>query len=39
MVAAASWSAWESYRVHQRLSFERASAAMRTSLACLIGAG
>ena len=37
LVAAASWSAWESYRVHQRLGFERASAAMRTSLASLIG--
>ncbi len=39
MVAAAAWPAWESYRVHQRLGFERARAAMRTSLAALIGAG
>ena len=39
MVAAASWPAWESYRVHQRLGFERAVAAMRTTLGRLIAAG
>ena len=35
MVAATSWPAWESYRIHQRLSFERARAAMRANLAAL----
>ncbi|MBN1530740.1 MAG: TetR/AcrR family transcriptional regulator [Thermoleophilaceae bacterium] len=39
MVAASGWGAWESYRIHQRLGFERARAAMRTTLARLIGAG
>jgi AcrR family transcriptional regulator len=37
MVAAAAWPAWESYRIHQRLGFERARAAMRLTLASLIG--
>jgi AcrR family transcriptional regulator len=39
MVASSGWPAWESYRIHQRLGFERASAAMRTTLGCLLGAG
>jgi len=39
MVAASGWPAWESYRIHQRLGFERASAAMRTTLSRLLGAG
>jgi AcrR family transcriptional regulator len=37
MVAATGWPAWESYRVHQRLGFERARAAMRLSLGRLLG--
>jgi AcrR family transcriptional regulator len=37
MIAAAAWPAWESYRIHQRLGFDRAMAAMRTTLARLIG--
>jgi TetR/AcrR family transcriptional regulator, regulator of autoinduction and epiphytic fitness len=36
LVAAAAWPAWESYRVHQRLSFARARAAMRFTMAALI---
>ena len=39
MVASSGWPAWESYRIHQRLGFERASAAMRTTLSRLLGAG
>ena len=39
MVAASGWPAWESYRIHQRLGFDRAQAAMRTSLGRLLGAG
>jgi len=39
MVAASGWPAWESYRIHQHLGFERASAAMRTTLSRLLGAG
>ena len=35
MVAASSWPAWESYRIHQRLGVERARASMRTALAAL----
>ena len=38
MVAAAAWPAWESYRIHQRLDFEQAGRAMRTSLAALLRA-
>jgi TetR/AcrR family transcriptional regulator of autoinduction and epiphytic fitness len=36
LVASCAWPAWESYRVHQRLGFERARAAMRTSMAALL---
>jgi TetR/AcrR family transcriptional regulator of autoinduction and epiphytic fitness len=36
LVAASAWPAWESYRIHQRLGFERARAAMRTTLAALL---
>jgi TetR/AcrR family transcriptional regulator, regulator of autoinduction and epiphytic fitness len=37
LVSAASWPAWEGYRVHQRLGAEWARAAMRTTLAALLG--
>ena len=36
LVAAAAWTAWESYRFHQRLGPERASAAMRAAMAGLL---
>ncbi len=36
MVAAAAWPAWESYRIHQRLDFEQAERAMRTTLVSLL---
>lgn len=36
LVAAASWSAWESYRIHQGLGVARARAALRTTLARLL---
>jgi TetR/AcrR family transcriptional regulator, regulator of autoinduction and epiphytic fitness len=36
-VAAAAWTAWESYRFHQGLGVERARAAMRAALAALLG--
>lgn len=36
LVAASAWTAWESLRAHQRLSEERARAAMRTTLAALL---
>jgi AcrR family transcriptional regulator len=35
MVAAASWTAWESYRIHQRLGADRSRAAMTTALRAL----
>jgi TetR/AcrR family transcriptional regulator of autoinduction and epiphytic fitness len=37
LVAATSWPVWEGYRVHQRLGVERARAAMRRTLAALLG--
>jgi TetR/AcrR family transcriptional regulator of autoinduction and epiphytic fitness len=37
LVSAGSWTAWEGYRVHQRLGTERARAAMRRTLAALLG--
>jgi TetR/AcrR family transcriptional regulator, regulator of autoinduction and epiphytic fitness len=37
LVSAASWAAWEGYRVHQQLGAERSRAAMRTTLAALLG--
>jgi TetR/AcrR family transcriptional regulator, regulator of autoinduction and epiphytic fitness len=39
LVAAAAWPAWESYRFHQGLSAVRARAALRLSLARLLGEG
>jgi TetR/AcrR family transcriptional regulator, regulator of autoinduction and epiphytic fitness len=37
VVAAAAWTAWESYRLHQGLGPPRARAAMRAALAALLG--
>jgi TetR/AcrR family transcriptional regulator of autoinduction and epiphytic fitness len=37
LVSATSWPVWESYRVHQRMGVERARAAMRRTLAALLG--
>jgi TetR/AcrR family transcriptional regulator, regulator of autoinduction and epiphytic fitness len=37
LVAAAAWPSWESLRSHQGLSPERAEAAMRRTLAALLG--
>ena len=37
LVAAAAWPTWESLRAHQGLSPERAEAAMRRTLAALLG--
>jgi AcrR family transcriptional regulator len=37
LVAAAAWPAWESLRAHQGLPVERAEAAMRRTLAALLG--
>jgi TetR/AcrR family transcriptional regulator, regulator of autoinduction and epiphytic fitness len=37
LVGATSWPVWEGYRVHQRLGVERARAAMRRTLAALLG--
>lgn len=37
VVAAAAWTAWESYRLHQGLGPQRARAAMRAALAALLG--
>jgi AcrR family transcriptional regulator len=36
LVAAAAWTSWESLRAHQRLSEERAQAAMRAAIAALL---
>ena len=36
LVAASAWTAWESYRVHQRLGVERARAAMCAALSALL---
>ena len=37
LVSATSWPVWEGYRVHQRMSAERARAAMRRTLSALLG--
>ena len=37
LVAAAAWPTWESLRAHQGLDVERAEAAMRRTLAALLG--
>ena len=37
LVAASAWTSWESLRAHQRLSAERAQAAMRRAVASLLG--
>ena len=37
LVSATSWPVWEGYRVHQRMGAERARAAMRRTLAALLG--
>jgi TetR/AcrR family transcriptional regulator of autoinduction and epiphytic fitness len=37
LVSAASGPVWEGYRLHQRMSIERARAAMRRTLAALLG--
>jgi AcrR family transcriptional regulator len=37
LVAASAWTSWESLRAHQRLSEERARAAMRATIAALLG--
>jgi TetR/AcrR family transcriptional regulator, regulator of autoinduction and epiphytic fitness len=37
LVSAASGQVWEGYRLHQRMSAERASASMRHTLAALLG--
>jgi TetR/AcrR family transcriptional regulator of autoinduction and epiphytic fitness len=39
LVSAAAWTAWESYRFHQGLSMARARAAMRATVAALVGEG
>jgi TetR/AcrR family transcriptional regulator, regulator of autoinduction and epiphytic fitness len=39
VVSAAAWSAWESYRFHQGLGVARARAAMRATIAALVGEG
>jgi AcrR family transcriptional regulator len=36
LVAASAWTSWESLRAHQRLSEERAQAAMRAAIAALL---
>ncbi len=37
LVVLCSWSAWDGWRTHQRLSVSRARAALRTALAALLG--
>ena len=37
LVSATTWPVWEGYRAHQGLSVERARAAMRRTLAALLG--
>ena len=37
LVSAATWPVWEGYRAHQGLGFERARAAVRRTLAALLG--
>lgn len=37
LAAASAWTSWESLRAHQRLSVDRARAAMREAVAALLG--
>ena len=37
LVSASAWTAWESYRFHQGLRVGRARAAMRATIAALLG--
>jgi TetR/AcrR family transcriptional regulator of autoinduction and epiphytic fitness len=37
LVAASAWTSWESLRAHQRLSVDRSRAAMRRTIASLLG--
>jgi TetR/AcrR family transcriptional regulator of autoinduction and epiphytic fitness len=39
LVSASAWTAWEGYRAHQGLGVERSRAAMRATLAALLGEG
>lgn len=39
LVATSAWTFWESLRAHQRLSVDRARAAMRQAIASLLGEG
>jgi TetR/AcrR family transcriptional regulator of autoinduction and epiphytic fitness len=39
LVSASAWTAWESYRFHQGLGVARARAAMRATIAALLGEG
>ena len=39
LVSASAWTAWESYRFHQGLGIGRARAAMRATIAGLVGEG
>jgi TetR/AcrR family transcriptional regulator, regulator of autoinduction and epiphytic fitness len=39
LVSAAAWTSWEAYRFHQGLSVARARAAMRATIAALLGEG
>jgi TetR/AcrR family transcriptional regulator, regulator of autoinduction and epiphytic fitness len=39
LVSASAWTAWESYRFHQGLGVARARAALRATLAALLGLG
>jgi TetR/AcrR family transcriptional regulator of autoinduction and epiphytic fitness len=39
LVSATAWTAWESYRFHQGLGAVRARAAMRATIAALVGEG
>lgn len=39
LIAASSWTAWESYRFHQGLEVDNARAALRHSIATLLGTG
>ena len=39
LVSATAWTAWESYRFHQGLGVGRARAAMRATIAALVGEG
>jgi len=37
LTAASGWTAWQAYRAHQGLGVERSRAAMRATLAALLG--